>query len=331
MTEFAFQKSDSRFAFQKDSSNNTGGVDDIPIRLKRHSQWLVTHDRPDDEKRHKAPKYPSEGWNCGDLLSFEEARQRFEQDAGTGVAFRFTADGPFVGFDLDDVKEGGTFTDEAQSIVSRLDSYTEVSSSGTGLHVIAEGEKIDGRKARGDLAEAGHLEVYDESRYFVLTGDVYNDRTTVKERTTAVREVQNNHLPESRTVTNNGEQKPMSEQDLDGGQTEATPEQVRRTIEAYGASSEHSVDAERVLRLWRGSDAPNGGDTSRADMSFVKQLHYWCKGDQQLMDECFRSSDRMREKWDEVHTSNGDTYGEMTIQQVCRTNHQTFGGDYVNT
>jgi putative DNA primase/helicase len=61
----------------------------------------------------------------------------------------------------------------------------------------------------------------------------------------------------------------------------------------------------------------------------VKQLYYWCKGDQQLMDECFRASGRIRPKWDEVHYSNGDTYGERIIHKVCRTNSDTFGGRYV--
>ena len=70
-------------------------------------------------------------------------------------------------------------------------------------------------------------------------------------------------------------------------------------------------------------------------MAFVKQLYYWCKGDQQLMDECFRTSGRygMRDqptpKWDEVHYANGDTYGEGTIREVCRTNSHTFDGRYV--
>ncbi|WP_394343578.1 MULTISPECIES: hypothetical protein [Haloarcula] len=63
-----------------------------------------------------------------------------------------------------------------------------------------------------------------------------------------------------------------------------------------------------------------------SDMVFVKQLHYWCKGDQQLMDECFRASGRMRPKWDEVHSSDGATYGEVTIWKVCRTNSDTFEG-----
>jgi len=66
-------------------------------------------------------------------------------------------------------------------------------------------------------------------------------------------------------------------------------------------------------------------------MAFVKRLHYWCKGDQQSMNECFRSSCRMRPKWDEAHASNGATYGEMTIRKLFRTNVETFGGRYVKS
>jgi putative DNA primase/helicase len=260
------------------------------------------------------------------LLPFTEAQDKAEQLGGE-VAFCFTEGGPFVGFDLDDVKEDGEFTEETLGIVRLLDSYTEISSSGTGLHVIAEGDHLDNHKHRGDLSEAGHLEVYDESRYFVLTADVLDGITSVKSRPTVVQEVQDDYLPERQTFSFTGQQKSVREQEFDGGQTDATPEQVRRTIRAYVKTDSHDVSRE-VLRLWRGSDEGRPS-ASEADMAFVAQLHYWCKGDQQLMDDCFRASGRMRPKWDEVHSSDGDTYGEMTIREVCRTNSETFGGRYV--
>jgi len=309
----------SRFTFQQDSEDNTGGVDQLPSRLKDHDQWLVTQG--------KKPVAPSKGWQKSvNLLTFTEARDKAEQLGGE-VAFVFTESGPLVGFDLDDVRLDGEFTDEALGIVRRLDSYTEVSSSGTGLHVLAEGNHSDDHKHRGDLSEAGHLEVYDESRYFVLTGDVYDGFTSVESRPTVVREVQEAHLPEDREFSFTGQQKPVREQEFDGGQTDATPEQVRRTIRACVKHSEWDVDRE-ALRLWQGSDEGRPS-ASEADMAFVKQLYYWCEGDQQLMDGCFRASGRMRPKWDEVHSSDGATYGEMTIRKVCRSNSETFGGSYV--
>jgi primase-polymerase (primpol)-like protein len=173
------------FTFQQDSVDNTGGGS-LPNRLKEHDQWLVTQD--------KKPVAPSKGRQKSvNQLAFSEAQDRVEQLGGT-VAFCFTEGGPFVGFDLDDVKEDSEFTKEARTIVQRLGSYTEVSSSGTGLHVITEGEKLDDRKTEAVLSTCGHLEVYDTDRYFVLTGDVYDGFTSVDSRPTVVREVEDDYL-----------------------------------------------------------------------------------------------------------------------------------------
>jgi len=309
----------SRFTFQQDSGEDTGVGDTLPTRLKQYDHWLVTQD--------KEPVTPPSKWQHSEnLFAFTDAQAEAHRIGGE-VAFCFTEEDPFIGFDLDDVKCGGGFTEEARTIVQRLDSYAEISSSGTGLHVIAEGDRLDDYKHRGDLSEGGHLEVYDESRYFVLTGDVYDDSTSVESRPSVARSIQEAYLSVDDQPDTGGDQKPVSEQEFDGGDADATPEQVRRTIRAYGASSSTSVDGDAILRLWDGSDAGYGGDTSRADMAFVKHLYFWCKGDEQLMDECFRASGRMRPKWDKIHYSNGDTYGEQIIYKV--SGGSTFDGDYL--
>jgi len=305
----------SSFTFTKSESDNSSKC--FPDRLKKHDQWLVT--------RGKEPVAPSKGWNDSvNLLSFIEAQQKAEQ-LGGAVAFCFTESDPFVGLDFDDVKEGSNFTEEVLDLVERLDSYTEVSSSGTGLHIIAEGKHLDDRKTRGDLSEAGHLEVYSQSRYFVLTGDIFNGLETVESRPTIVRVVQKEYLPEANSNGSAGTQKPLSEQEYTKESPNVTPKQVRLTIKAY---VEYADVDEAVLRLWRGSDE-GYPSPSEADMAFVSHLYFWCQGDPRLMDECFRASSRMRRKWDKVRTSNGATYGELTIREVCRSNTETFGGKYV--
>jgi putative DNA primase/helicase len=119
----------------------------------------------------------------------------------------------------------------------------------------------------------------------------------------------------------------VDDHEFNSGQTDVTPEQVRRTIQAYVKTDSHDVDQE-LLHLWRGSDEGRPS-ASEADMALIKQLYYWCKGDQQLMDQCFRASGRMRLKWDQQR---GDsTYGEMTIQKVSRTNNHTFDGKYIKS
>jgi putative DNA primase/helicase len=143
-------------------------------------------------------------------------------------------------------------------------------------------------------------------------------------RPTVVREVQDDHLPEQEQSRSDGKQKPQSEQSFTGESADVSPEDVRWTIEVYGRSSKSDVESRSVLRLWDGSDV-GYPSTSEADMAFVSQLYFWCKGDEQLIDECFRASSRMRPKWDKYRGK--QTYGEMTIEKAYRGD--TFDGDYL--
>jgi primase-polymerase (primpol)-like protein len=303
----------SRFTFsaQPNSHNSTDGGD-YPERLKQFDQWVVTSQ--------KKPLHPSSGWQKGsNQLTFEDAYQK-AIEVGGGLAFCFMEDSPFIGFDLDDVVTNGRFTQEALDIVSRLDSYTEVSSSGTGLHVIVEGSFDDERKHRGPLNEAGHIEVYDSGRYFVLTGAVYNEHDDVIAAPLWVTSVQRDVLPPKQRFTFRD-----IENTARDSVTEVVPQVVYQTIRAYVLADDKDVDGD-VLALWEGGLAGRMSE-SEADMAFVKQLYYWCKADPQLMDACFRVSERMRPKWD--YTRGDKTYGQMTIAKVCESNTDVFGGDYV--
>ena len=70
--------------------------------------------------------------------TFDEAVVADESSSGyDGIGFVFTVDGPYVGVDLDDCIDvnTGELTVEAQGIVALLDSYTEWTPSGKGLHI----------------------------------------------------------------------------------------------------------------------------------------------------------------------------------------------------
>ena len=84
-----------------------------------------------------------------------------------GIGYVFTIDAGVVGVDLDDCfDDENQLTDTAYQVVMALDSYTEVSPSGNGLHILACGQIPYSIKSPG-------FEMYNELRYFTVTGKHY--------------------------------------------------------------------------------------------------------------------------------------------------------------
>jgi len=116
----------------------------IPEELKQLPQW-VCH-------RNKVPFNPVTGASAkaGQLAtwaSFEDCVNALDGGGYDGIGFEFNNNG-IVGIDLDHViAENGSLSDEAVGIVAMLDSYTEYSPSGKGLHIFVKGDiPVDGRK-----------------------------------------------------------------------------------------------------------------------------------------------------------------------------------------
>jgi hypothetical protein len=98
------------------------------------------------------------------------------------IGFVFCREDNLVGVDLDHVlDERRELCAWARSLVEKLDSYTEVSPSGRGLHVIARGAKPDWLPSRLDMPGGAGLEVYDHGRYFTMSANVFEGRTELKE------------------------------------------------------------------------------------------------------------------------------------------------------
>src|SRR5918994_7972015 len=97
---------------------------------------------------------------------FEAAIAYAEEHSMAGVGFVFSEDDPYAGIDLDKCRdsETGEIDQWARKIVDALDSYTEVSPSGTGLHIFAKAT------VRGRNTRKGPVEMYESRRYFTLTG-----------------------------------------------------------------------------------------------------------------------------------------------------------------
>src|SRR5262249_49315725 len=98
--------------------------------------------------------------------------------------------GEETGVDLDDCRdpETGAIEPWAREIISDLDTYCEVSPSGTGVKLWLPGPLPDGWSDHRKPFATGEVEVYDRGRYFAVTGQrVEGTPTTVNERPEALR------------------------------------------------------------------------------------------------------------------------------------------------
>src|ERR1700722_21015679 len=93
----------------------------------------------------------------------------------------------------------------------------------------------------------------------------------------------------------------------------------RRLASKAAASDDELVEfaanarnGERFKRLWSGDISDYENDHSRADLALCRMLAFWCGPDPERIDQLFRRSGLMREKW---NRATGDTsYGALTIK-----------------
>ena len=159
----------------------------VPEELQRYRQWVVWKAeemtrRDGTKKITKVPYNPTTGGKASTKRkehwgTFEDACLAMVDPAYAGIGFVFTADDPFVGVDLDNCfDESGNLRDDARRAIDELQSFTEKSPSGKGLHIICKGELPPGKRTDHRLGR----EVYDKNRFFTITANVVEGLGTVK-------------------------------------------------------------------------------------------------------------------------------------------------------
>lgn len=115
----------------------------FPNELAALPQWICWRLEPDpkSDKPRKVPYDPKTGrkassTNPQSWATLAEAMAAKDKYLFTGVGFVFTEAGGIVGVDIDHCRnEDGSFNETAQAILDKAPSYTEISPSGTGLHI----------------------------------------------------------------------------------------------------------------------------------------------------------------------------------------------------
>lgn len=290
----------------------------FPAPLLQLPQWVLWRLEHRGDRDTKVP-YQSDGKPMSSTDSttwsdFATVKQTFLHNAGyTGIGFVFAANDPFVGIDLDKCRDPVTGEVEpwAAAVLARFDTYTELSPSGKGFHIIG----------RGQLPPAGRrkdrIEMYEEGRYFTVTGDYVgpNPRAVEDIQTpllafhaevfTPTAKPNKTRAAKTQRAANDSTMVPNT------APPTAPPSDDATVLAAMRASHDGAACAQFQSGQWAALGYPS---QSEADLAFASMLARHTAGHAEQVDRLFRTSGMMRPKWDELRGT--QTYGELTIAKA---------------
>lgn len=214
----------------------------------------------------------------------------------SGVGFVVSSADPYVGIDLDHcLSDTGELVGEARAIVDSMHSYTEVTPSKKGLRIWVRGKLPPGPR-RKRFPVGFSIELYDQERYFTVTGEhLPGTPTTIEDRVEELLRLHSFLFPES-------------------DRSERSVRSVRCSPDELRERARRVRENPKFLALWNGDLSRYEGDRSRADAALCWFLLQVTGGDVVAADRLFRESTLYRPKWDEKHGR--QTYGEMTLSFV---------------
>lgn len=253
--------------------------------------------------------------------TYEETMKLKKDYEGIGIGI-FDS---FCGIDIDHcVNDKGEMTELAKDIIKRINSYTEKSLSGTGIHIIFKCEnqkQIDSIKYYTKMNEkqlqengftgTGGLELYQgqfDNRYLTLTGNtLINDLKTIDSE--VIEEIVATYMKKPQ-VSKNIEQK-----------REYSSSNYQDDLQFLNIGL---TQGSKLIELWNSTPSGSGGDESETDLKLLCQLAYWTNCNESLMKQSFESSPYFMQK-DEKHIQKWyrEDYPSKTITKAINSVKKT--------
>jgi putative DNA primase/helicase len=256
----------------------------IPDVLKGTPQWGVWRSLDGKKVPYTALETPAAPNKPETWLSYEAARTLRNNDPEQfqGLGFVFSANDRFAGVDLDACRHPKTkaLAFWAQEVIQRLETYTEVSPSGTGVKLFLQGSLARGGKFTlgGEVGQKKPaIESYSQGRYFTVTGE---------------------HLL--------------------GTPSEVHERQEALDALAADVATLIKVAKDKAAKQLIGGDlSAYNGDASAADMALVNYLAQVVGNDAEQIERLFKLTLLHREKTDS--NRGGETYLQRTIRKALES------------
>lgn len=263
----------------------------------RSSGWTKVPLQPD---RSPASSTDETTWAPFDFVesAFSSGRSLFD-----GIGIVLNRDG-LIGFDFDHCVSDGRIVDlKIENYVRQLDSYTEVSPSGTGLRVFLFAKlPPDGRKS-------GNIECYETGRYLTVTGCHYpNSPGTINYHQGAAVEAVHASVFAERIANRETAKRRSS---VNTAVSLADSELLERARKSKNG-------ADFIALYDRGAWKGRYTSQSEADLALCTSLAFWCRSDPIRIDRLLRSSALMRRKWERAD------YRDRTIAKAIEGSGEVY-------
>lgn len=227
----------------------------IPAELQSLQQWVISNSVED-----KLPRNP----RTGRVASVTDPStwgtyQEAIQSGAKQIGFVLTPWDPYTIIDLDNKPEKPCTPEQLQlhnRILNAMQTYTEISTSGTGYHIVL----------KGTVPAAVHrdnVEIYSHSRYMVFTGNTINS-FPIRENQAILDNMYSQMYVESTRATLVDMEESISDEEL--------------VDLAYNAVNGDKFDA-LAKGFWEDLGYPS---QSEADLSFISMLTFYSQSDEQV-------------------------------------------------
>lgn len=212
----------------------------------------------------------------------------------------------YCGLDIDNcISEQGIISQKALNIINLLDTYTEISKSGRGIHCIFIANKKGSKCKNNNLDFCKCLEIYDKNRYFALTGNIINNKD-IEYRQKECDFIYDKFFQEKQDIK--------------------CDKNISLNNIRYSDYGENYLDYilkkdKKFKDYWYRNIVIN--DESSSDITFIIKLAYWLNSNFSLIKQWFLSSPYYMGK-DEKHMqkTNRKDYLDRTIQNAINYQKQ---------
>lgn len=291
--------------------------DTLPPSLLNSRRWVCYRLEERNGRVNKPPESPNSGEKIGcnnpaSWATFDQAVAYCESHHLAGIGIMLNNDG-LCAIDIDDcIDSAGNMTSYARRIIDRFATYTEISISGRGVHILCQCDP--GLSINCNLRKLPHgnkLEMSSCNKYLTISGNCIHPMDDDRNCT-------------SDFVMLYEHQKAMNDGDTAGmGVKKANTFRTKKSMLEIPPVRLTEDDLRVLDMIYRSRDdkikqlldEPTTMNASEADYRLCLRLMYWCHQDVDQIDRIFRHSVRMRDKWYQTY-SDGSTYGSRTIQKA---------------